>query len=183
MDSMSIRPILLHILTVWCQHRVDLYNRVLFFFADIIQNPSRASSSTLVVSSSGAGGGKSTIVQFMSNVLAHGGIDVDTLFGTRQLIDSHKTLIVCDAMCSLNTEAIQQFKNQVEIADHSRYIFLSNVSNVLNLDAEEANARYCILNATDIHYDDFAYFNTLYACFTRKAFGKMYRFLSLIELD
>ena len=201
-DRTKIEPILHHLKTVWCKENEEVFEYLLSWYADMIQNPGTLPGIAVVVYGK-PGAGKGSICNFLGNKVI-GQKYYSSVSEIRQLLGNfnskimNKILICCDEVANfggaiannnklkgLITEPFQsiemKFKEPMDVKSCSRYVFLTN--NEWPVKVECNDRRFLCLETDSRYIGDSKYFKELTDCFTDDVAEHMFHFLAEYKIS
>ncbi len=201
-DISKIEPLLYHFKHVWCKGDETVYNYLISWYADLIQNPGTLPGIAVVVQGK-QGAGKGSICNFVGNKVIgrkyYSSVnEISQLLGQFNSKIMNKILICCDEVANfggaiqnnnklkgLITEPFQSvrmlFKEPMDIKSCSRYVFLTN--NEWPVKVETNDRRYFCLQTDDKFVGNTEYFKNLYKHFTDEVAEHFFHYLAEYDLS
>lgn len=201
-DEALIAPILDLLLTVWANNDKETYDYLLKWFSNLICNPGEPCGVALSLFS-GEGTGKNTLIDFLSAFVLGDELVFNTT-GISSVTQKHnsgmrgKRLCVVNEMASTRDEFRSNFEkmkscitdrkiriepknvDSFEIDNLACWIMCSNNKDALTLSSDDR--RYCCLEVSNCHQNDYDYFNNIRdKCFNQLVGNHFMTYLSEIN--
>lgn len=176
-----INPFLSHIREVICNNNNDIYNYIINWVSFIVQRPGDKTGSAIIITGDkGTGKGEffTDVISKLFGLYALPNVQrIEDICGKYNSLIEAKVFVVCNEMQSaennryMNADALKSLITERTIVYESKYvnarsgecnanfIFVSNHD--LPIKLENHDRRYQVTKASDIHCQDFNYFNKL----------------------
>lgn len=194
-DENIIAPFLNHIHDIIANGNDQMYNYILNWLAFIFQNPEGKTGTSLVLTGL-QGTGKNTftdtICDLMKRYCVRNLTDFSEIVGKFNSIVENKKLIICNEMgCSDTNQRLDynslksaNTENQIRVADKFlpgrtikntvNFIILSNFFDPVKV--EDGDRRYAVCEVSEVHKDDWDYFENIKNCRTEAFYQNLLTF-------
>ena len=188
----NARPVLDFIYDVICDRKLDRFQYVLAWMAQLVQQPHKKPGTALVLIGP-QGTGKSTFGEILIQMIGRRhAMSVNSIKSLTRDFNSHlrdKCLVVVEegkvtaadanVMKDLITNDYitieQKYVDKVPMRNHLHLVICSNEANAIFAQAGER--RYAMLPVSERHREDYAYFDRLYKSLDPEAVGSLLRIL------
>jgi len=191
------RPALQFIFEVICRRDLELFEWLLAWMAQAVQEPNKKQGTAIVLLGP-QGTGKSTFAELLIRLFGPHAMSMNSADRLTTHFNYHlkdKCLVVVEegSVLKRNANALKDIitsprmlvepkgVDAFEIENHIRVIVCTNESNALHAQAHER--RYCVIRVSDEHQEDHEYFDALYQWMDNGGIAALLHFLKRYDFS